>query len=85
MKPLTIELGVFVDDALWLYFKKIYGLAADGELFLFVTVVINNVGFSSVAKSFIGNILQSNFFIYVNIASKFSSDYDIASFAVVVA
>uniref|UniRef100_A0A158R523 Peptidase M12B domain-containing protein n=1 Tax=Syphacia muris TaxID=451379 RepID=A0A158R523_9BILA len=43
MDELTIELGVFVDDALWIYFTELYEERADIELQRYVLAIVNNI------------------------------------------
>ena len=42
---LKIELGLFVDDAMWNFFKKFYGETAERQIKRFVLTVANNVRF----------------------------------------
>ncbi|VDD96560.1 unnamed protein product [Enterobius vermicularis] len=44
IQELTIELGVFVDDALWFYFNELYGQKAEKELQRYVLAIVNNIG-----------------------------------------
>lgn len=45
IQELTIELGVFVDDALWFYFNELYGQKAEKELQRYVLAIVNNVSY----------------------------------------
>jgi thrombospondin motif-containing protein 12 len=40
---LIIELGVFVDDAMWQFFEKFYGSSAEKEIKRFVIATVNNI------------------------------------------
>lgn len=57
--PLTVELGVFVDDAMWQHFNGIYGSKADSELLSFILAAVNNVSLE-LAKDRLTQRLASN-------------------------
>ncbi|EFO16637.1 hypothetical protein LOAG_11870 [Loa loa] len=42
---LTIELGVFIDDALWIYYQQLYDNKADLILQNYAFAIVNNVQF----------------------------------------
>uniref|UniRef100_A0AC34F5X4 Uncharacterized protein n=1 Tax=Panagrolaimus sp. ES5 TaxID=591445 RepID=A0AC34F5X4_9BILA len=42
-EELIIELGVFVDDAMWQFFEKFYDTSAEKEVKRFVIAAVNNI------------------------------------------
>ncbi|VDM51420.1 unnamed protein product [Toxocara canis] len=62
---LVVELAVFIDDALWMHFQKLYDAEADSELQKFVLAVVNNVTLLILLNSFL-NVFIPPSYIAIN-------------------